>query len=80
MKNIIYAILVCLVSSPVLHADDPAESAGNYPTEAARVPLVGQIFSSLTREQAKLGVPDIRLSASKRRKSSISVIIPMFVS
>ena len=40
----------------------------NYPTEAVRVPLVGQIFSPLTWEQARDGVPEIKLLGKKEEE------------
>ncbi len=40
----------------------------DYPTEAVRVPLIGQIFSPLTWEQARDGVPEIKLLGKKEEE------------
>ena len=40
----------------------------DYPTEAVCVPLIGQIFSGLTWEQARKGVPEIKLISKKEEE------------
>ncbi len=37
----------------------------DYPTEAVRIPLIGEVFSDLTFEQARKGVPEIKLLSKK---------------
>ena len=68
MKPAVSSIAAWMLSTLALPADGPAKSAYDYPTEAVRVPLVGQIFSPLTREQAKLGVPEIRLISKQEEE------------
>ena len=69
MKRILTTAALLLAPLAALHAAaDPAKPAYDYPTEAVRVPLVGQIFSPLTREQSKLGVPEIRLVSKKEEE------------
>jgi hypothetical protein len=70
MKHAI-ALTAALLFAPfvMLHAGQEMTITNpttyDYPTEAARVPLVGQIFSPLTWEQAREGVPEIRLISKK---------------
>lgn len=49
-------------------ADEPPRPSYDYRTEAVRVPLVGQIFSPLTWEQARKGVPEIKILSKKEEE------------
>jgi len=66
------AVLLLAPAAAIL-AGEVAKSTSNqshydYPTVAVRVPLVGQIFSPLTWEQARKGVPDIKISSKKEEE------------
>ena len=64
-----FFLLAALLLGPIaaLHAQVRAESLYSYPTDA--VPMyqgpAGQIYSTLTMEQSRKGIPDIRIVAKK---------------
>ena len=64
----VFLILALLAA---LHAAQGAQETNGptqYPTEAVRIPLIGQIFSPLTWEQARDGVPEIKLLGTKEEE------------
>ena len=57
-----------LVSLSAVNQAAAEEPTYDYPTEARRVPLKNEIFSALTFEQARRGVPEIKLLSKKEEK------------
>jgi len=57
-----------LVSLSAVNQSAAEEPTYDYPTEARRVPLKNEIFSTLTFEQARRGVPEIKLLSKKEEK------------
>jgi len=70
MKRLLTPLAALLLAplAALSAADEPTQAAYDYPTEAMRVPLVGQIFSPLTWEQAKQGVPEIKIISKQEEE------------
>ena len=71
-SQIFYVAVGLLLSLSAVNQAVPeepmAEASYDYPTEARRVPLKNQIFSTLTFEQARRGVPEVKLLSKKEEK------------
>jgi hypothetical protein len=61
-------MLILLAAAGVFLPDLKAEPSYDYPTKARRIGLKGQIFSPLTWEQARKGVPEIKLLSKKEEE------------
>lgn len=58
----------CIVIPDIQAQDTEAQPSYEYPTKARRVRLRDQIFSCLTFEQARKGVPQIKLLSKKEEE------------
>ena len=61
-------MLILLAAAGIFLPDLKAEPSYDYPTQARRIGLKNQIFSSLTWEQARKGVPEITLLSKKQEE------------
>lgn len=61
-------MLILLAAAGVFLPGLKAEPPYDYPTKARRIGLKGQIFSPLTWEQARKGVPEIKLLSKKEEE------------
>ncbi len=67
MKPMFLFAALLMTLSGLLAADNPAQLDFTYPTDAVPKPFgpAGQIYSTLTMEQTRKGIPDIRIVAKK---------------
>jgi hypothetical protein len=68
-RSVLTLLAVACISSPALKAQDVEDQPSyDYPTQARKVRLNSQIFSCLTFEQARRGVPEIQLLSTKKEE------------
>ncbi|MFC2112668.1 hypothetical protein ACFLTA_05310 [Bacteroidota bacterium] len=68
----IISVLILLAVACILITDIKAQTLYDYPTRAVPVRLKAQIFSALTWEQARKGVPDIKIINKKEEEIEYS--------